>query len=214
MDVIDLTHVITEDMPVYPGSEPPSLRPVALHGADGYRETRLSLHSHTGTHIDPPAHILADGATLDRFPADRFVGRALVIDCRGAREGGEITRAHIEAYGDSAHSADFLLFWTGWDALWGTPGYYAGYPCLSADAVDCILEGSHKGLGFDVMSPDPVGSTELPRHKRLLGAGLILIENLCGLAMCGREPFLFAGLPLRVLASDGAPARCVAMVGT
>lgn len=57
MKAIDLTHIITEDMPVYPGTEPPKLTPANSYERDGFKETLLSLYTHTGTHIDPPAHI-------------------------------------------------------------------------------------------------------------------------------------------------------------
>ena len=61
MKAIDLTHIITEDMPVYPGTEPPKLTPANSYERDGFKETLLSLYTHTGTHIDPPAHIFPDG---------------------------------------------------------------------------------------------------------------------------------------------------------
>ena len=54
MKIIDLTHTISEDMPVYPGTEPPVLKPANTYEKDGFRETLLSLYSHTGTHVDPP----------------------------------------------------------------------------------------------------------------------------------------------------------------
>ena len=82
MKVIDLTHTIQEEMPVFPGTEPPALMQAASCEEDGFREILLKLTTHTGTHMDSPAHIFPDGITLDQFPADQFMGRALVIDCR------------------------------------------------------------------------------------------------------------------------------------
>lgn len=35
---------------------------------DGFRETLLEMYSHTGTHMDAPAHMLPKGRTLDDFP--------------------------------------------------------------------------------------------------------------------------------------------------
>ena len=96
MKAIDLTHIITEDMPVYPGTEPPKLTPANSYERDGFKETLLSLYTHTGTHIDPPAHIFPDGRALDVFPPEQFIGKALVIDCRGIKAGGAITLSHIE----------------------------------------------------------------------------------------------------------------------
>ena len=110
MKVIDLTHTISEDMPVYPGTEPPKLQQANTYEVDGFKETLMSMYSHTGTHMDPPNHLFADRTTLDAFPAEQFVGKALVIDCRDLGEGDTITIDRIKKYGKKAEDADFLLF--------------------------------------------------------------------------------------------------------
>ena len=109
MKVIDLTHTICEDMPVYPGTEQPKLTVVNTCEADGFRESLLQLYSHTGTHIDPPAHLFPDGRTLDQFPPEQFLGKALVIDCRHLKAGERITADCLKPYGDKVRQADFLL---------------------------------------------------------------------------------------------------------
>ena len=80
MKVIDLTHTIKENMPVYPGTEPPCLEPANSYEKDGFKETRISMFSHTGTHMDPPAHLFAGRTALDAFGPEQFIGKALVID--------------------------------------------------------------------------------------------------------------------------------------
>ena len=95
MRVIDLTHTIQEEMLVYPGTEQPTVREACSLAGDGFRETRLEMFSHVGTHIDAPAHLFADGSSLDALPAEQFVGKALVIDCRGVAEGGSIGMAQL-----------------------------------------------------------------------------------------------------------------------
>ena len=50
MKVIDLTHTIRENMPVYPGTEPPKLSPTSSYESDGFKETLLQMYTHTGTH--------------------------------------------------------------------------------------------------------------------------------------------------------------------
>lgn len=68
MKIIDLTHTIKEDMPVYPGTDAPKFRPANSYEKDGFKETLLTMFTHTGTHMDPPAHLFAGRTTLDRFP--------------------------------------------------------------------------------------------------------------------------------------------------
>ncbi len=211
MKVIDLTHTISETMPVYPGTEQPKLSPANSYEKDGFKETLLSMYSHTGTHVDPPAHLFAGRTTLDAFPASQFVGRAVVIDCRHLKEGEAITMQEIAPRRADAEKADYLLFNLGWDARWGTPEYYGDYPCIDNEVVDFILATDKKGIGFDVIGVDPIPDADLPRHKKLFAKHEIVnIENLTNLDKCGSEPFWFFALPLKWENADGAPIRAVA----
>lgn len=209
MRVIDLTHTIKEDMPVYPGTEPPSFKPANSYEKDGFKETLLTMFTHTGTHMDPPAHLFADRTTLDQFPPEQFIGKALVIDCADLPEGGAITMEHIKKYGDRADQADFLLFRLGWDKKWGTDAYFGDYPCVDMDVLAYIKAGGYKGIGFDVIGLDPIA--DLTRHKELFrDTDMVNIENLKNLDQCGDELFWFSCFPLKLDNCDGSPIRAVA----
>lgn len=211
MRVIDLTHTIKADMPVYPGTGTPKLEPANTYEENGFRETLVSFYSHTGTHMDPPAHLFAGRTTLDAFPASQFLGRALVIDCTHLREGEAITMKELRKYGGLEDTVDFLLFYLGWDARWGTEAYFGEYPCIDEEVLRHILDGSYKGIGFDVIGLDPIADENLPRHKALFREkDIVNIENLTNLGQCGTEPFWFACLPMKIEGSDGAPVRAIA----
>ena len=211
MRVIDLTHTIESGMPVYPGTEPPILEPANTYDRDGFRETKISMYSHTGTHMDPPAHLFRDSTTLDAFPPEQFIGKALVIDCTSLKEGEPITMDHLSRYGTKAETADFLLFYLGWDARWGSEAYFGDYPCIDDSVLEYILEGSYKGIGFDVIGLDPIADGNLTRHKKLFQTrDIINIENLCNLGLCGNELFWFSCFPLKIRDCDGSPIRAVA----
>ncbi|MEE0664021.1 MAG: cyclase family protein, partial [Collinsella bouchesdurhonensis] len=155
MRVIDLTHTITQGMPVYPGSDTPQLTPAGTYEKDGFKETLLQMSSHTGTHMDSPSHLFPDRTTLDEFPASQFIGKALVVDCCDLPEGGAITMEQLRPYGDKLSQADFLLFNLGWDEYWGTDAYFGDYPCVDEEVLDFIIAGDYKGIGFDVIGLDP-----------------------------------------------------------
>ena len=123
MKVIDLTHTIKENMPVYLGTDTPKLMPANTYEKDGFKETLMQMYTHTGTHMDPPAHLYAGRTTLDQFPPEQFIGKALVIDCRHLNEGEPITMDLIRIHGSKAEEADFLLFNLGWDKRWGKDTY-------------------------------------------------------------------------------------------
>ena len=211
MKVIDLTHVINETMPVYPGTEPPILAPANTYEKDGFKETKVTMFTHTGTHMDPPAHLYAHRTTLDQFPAEQFIGKALVIDCRELREGEAITMDHLRPYGEKVEKADFLLFNLGWDKRWGTLEYFNDYPCVNDEVLDFIMAGNYKGIGFDVIGLDPIADENLTRHKKLfLENDILNIENLCKLDLCGDDLFWFSCFPLKLANCDGSPIRAVA----
>ena len=209
MKVIDLTHTIREDMPVYPGTETPRLETANTYEKDFFKETKMTMYTHTGTHMDPPAHIFAGRTTLDQFPADQFVGRALVINCRGLEKGQSITMDHIRRYGDKAQQADFLLFNLGWDKFWGTDAYFGNFPCMDMDVLDYIMAGNYKGIGVDAISIDPID--DLTRHRILFReTEIVNVENLKDLDLCGDDLFWFSCFPLKLADCDGSPVRAVA----
>ena len=211
MKAIDLTYTIKEEMTVFPGTEMPKLINTSNYEKDGFRETSISIYSHVGTHMDPPAHIYSDRKTLDEFPASQFVGKGLVIDCRDLNEGEDITIDCILKYSKKAEKVDFLLFNTGWDKYWGTDKYFGDYPCVNDDVLDYVLNGNYKGIGFDTIGIDPVSDENLSRHKKLFkDKDIVNIENLKNLELCGDEIFNFSCCPLKVENSDGAPVRAVA----
>lgn len=209
MKSYDLTHIIRESMPVYPGTEPPKLTPINTLEEDGFAETLLTLYSHTGTHMDAPAHMFMDGLTLDQMEVERFIGPALCIDVRNA--GKYITLEHLMPHQVAISESDFVLFCTGWSEKWGTPEYYDGFPVLEEAAANYLAAHDLKGIGIDAMSVDPTDAHEFPNHGIIFGATLFIIENLKGLEAIINRKVLLTCLPMNYENSDGAPVRAVAL---
>lgn len=206
MRFIDLSHTIKTAMPVYPGDPPVSVKQVAKIGIDGYGLRRFEFGSHTGTHMDAPAHVLEGGRSLDRISPERFVGPAVVLRATDLRKiDADALRALPLA------TADFLLLHTGWDKKWGQTAYYEGYPTLTADAVEFLKTLSLKGVGFDCPGPDAAGE-DLWRHRALLGADILLIENLTGLEKLPATGSIFYAIPLPIRDADASPVRAFATV--
>ncbi|MBQ2924183.1 MAG: cyclase family protein, partial [Anaerotignum sp.] len=156
-------------------------------------------------------HIFADRTRLDKLPVEQFVGKALVIDCRDAGEGGTIGMEYIDKA--LADEAEFLLFHTGWDENWGTEKYFGEYPVLSMGVCRYLLDSKKKGVGFDVIGIDPVSDGNLTRHKMLFSQrDMVIIENLTNLEKAGGSLFTLAVLPLKYENADGAPVRAVAII--
>lgn len=202
----DLSHPMQSGMPTYPGDPAVSLSPHATHAADGYRVTACAFGSHTGTHVDAPAHVDPDGTELADYPVDRFRFDARLVDCRGVGADEAVTVEDLHSAGlDAVADHDLLLVHTGWADHWGTDRYL-DHPFLAPAAAEWCAE---RGLavGLDTPSPDPFGDADLPAHHALLGADCLLLENLTGLDALPPRCRVSA-FPL--LGGDGSPARVVA----
>lgn len=211
MKIIDLTHYISEDMPVYPGTDTPKLIEANTYEKDGFKETLMTMYTHTGTHMDPPAHLFEGKTTLDKFPIEQFVGRALVIDCSFLKEGDRIQMKHIDR--NLADKAEFLLFYTGWEKYWGRQKFFGDYPYIDDQVVNYIIGQDKKGVGLDTIGIDPISDSNLTIHKRLFeNNDMVIIENLMNLDKIGKDLFIFIALPLKHIDADGSPIRAIAMI--
>ena len=209
--VLDLSHPITEGMPVYPGTLPPTIRQANTVENDGYADKLVSMYTHTGTHIDAPAHMLSGAPTLDQLGAGHFVGMACVVDVSGL---ATIEKEFLESNAGLVVDCDFVLFHTAWDRFWGQQEYFEGFPVLSLKASEWLSQRGLKGIGFDTISADPAGAADFPNHMVLFHAGMISIENLTGLGDLVGKRFLFSCLPLKLLEADGCPVRAVAVLAS
>jgi len=207
MALYDLTHPMHSEMPVYPGKGQPMIGPAATLENDGYREMRLELDGHTGTHIDAPAHMLASGKMLNDYPVSKFTGKAIIV---AVEEGTEnIGIPLLKTFEHELRSSEFVLLRTGWSMYWGTPKYLEGFPVLTEQAAKWLTTFQLKGIGVDAISVDPVESSNWPVHHILFQSDLVIIENLIFpsnlIAGKGRW-FCF---PLKFGEADGSPVRAV-----
>lgn len=213
MKIIDLTHTISEIMPVYPGTEGPKLQISNTYEKDGFKETLLTMYSHTGTHMDAPAHLFEQRTTLDSLPIEQFVGKGLVINCSDLQEGERITMSYIDDLIEKANEAEFILFYTGWDKRWGTDSYFGDYPYITEEVAEYLISSTKKGVGLDVIGIDPIYDENLSIHRKLLSENeIVIIENLNCLDQIGNELFTFCALPIKYANSDGAPIRAIAIL--
>lgn len=208
MHAVDLTHVIEEQMPVYPGTEGPKLVPANSYAESGFRETCLTMYSHTGTHMDAPAHLYPTGKTLDVLPITQFSGTAVVIHCSELQAGERIAMHNLRKQWEAAERAEFILFHTGWSRYWGQAAYYGDYPYITHQVADWLLKTGKKGIGLDTIGLDPIADETLTLHRKLLADDrMVIIENLTNLEQVGDGVVFFCALPLKQADADGAPIR-------
>jgi arylformamidase len=210
MIAIDLSHELAPGMPYFPGTEPPVFsRPFTL-ASHGFAEQKITLLTHSGTHMDAPAHILETGATLEQLGLPHFVGSAAVLDLTRLT-GKIIAMDDLLPFRQRLDGRDFVLLRTGWSDHWGNAAYFTDYPVLAEPAAQWLAGFNFKGIGVDTISFDVHDSTALPIHHIFLARNIVLIENLDHLEKIPAAEFLFFSLPLKIAETDGAPVRAIAL---
>ena len=196
--IIDITRPLSEDILVYPGD----IAPVFSQTDRGnYLITDLHLSTHTGTHIDAPAHYLKKGDTIDTIPLSHLMGTCRVLDL--TRAGSNITAEHLNGKLDGI---DRVLLKTSFS---GSYRFEENYPCLTADAARLITAGNLKCVGIDSPSIESY-ACDGTVHRELLSKGCIIIE-LLDLSDVEEGDYNMVALPLRFTGLDGSPARVVLM---
>lgn len=201
--IYDLTHAISEELPVYPGDPNVKLEPVGGIEQAGFLDHLLTMDTHNGTHIDAPAHMIAGGKELKAYSIDQFIKNAVCIDAAKGCDAETIASAINE-------EGLAVLFCTGASNYFYEERYWREYPVLDAACIKVLIDKKVSMVGVDAGSFDK--AADFPVHRALLGAGILLIENLTGLAPLAGKTFDLYALPLK-LEKDGAPARVIAVVG-
>ncbi|ABG04820.1 putative cyclase [Rubrobacter xylanophilus DSM 9941] len=212
--LLDLTMPFSEKTIPVPGHPCPRLEPLTTLERDGVRNTTMTFSIHTGTHIDAPSHFIKDGATIDEVPIERFRRPGVRLDLRELAEpGAPISLEHLEKAGFDPSEVEgaILMLATGWsDQAWESEKLYGANPYLARDAASALAEASPSALGLDFAVDD---TKPWPNHTILLGADVLLIENLMRLPDLPRDGFEVTAFPLRLVGENGGPTRVVAELG-
>lgn len=198
MKIYDVSVSLSNGMPVFPGDPAPDIKRILMKPTDAANVSLMCLGTHTGTHVDPPFHFIAEGYTVDRIPLDHLYGPAEVLDLTHVEKA--ITAADLKDAG-----LDILLFKTKNSQLWNDGEFRKDYVYLEESAARWAVDHHIKTIGIDYLS---IGSFEGGEgvHRILLGNSVTAIE---GLDLRGIEPgkYTLACLPLKIKDGDGAPAR-------
>jgi arylformamidase len=209
MKWIDLSLTIQAGMPVYPGDPAVDARIIRNHARDGLQLSRLTLGSHTGTHIDAPVHFVAGGAAIDMLSLDQLCGPALIVACPwSAGERLDLTRLDMSGY----LPGDALLLATGWDSRATSRTYFENIPEFAPGSTDWLLRRDIRLFGLDLPTVRESAVPQCPEamHIGLLKAGVIIVESLANLAPLAGLRVEFQAFPLRLQGFDGSPVRACA----
>lgn len=224
--VVDLTHKLTPEFPLFPAYDPVRIAERFTTERDGFFVQGWSFDEHCGTHVDAPAHFGGE-TTIDDVDCRDLVLEIAVIDVRdrAARDEDALVVPDDILAWERRHgslpdrAAVFAL--TGWTRRLPDPADYLNFdsggvmhfPGFGADVAD-FLQSERPGvraIGIDVASLDIGASTDYPAHGSWLPSGRIGIENLARLdSIPERGALAVIGVP-PFAGGSGAPARILAL---
>ena len=213
MRIYDISQPLTDTTPVWPGDAPVRLFFTAEQSkGDTVTIGRLDTGLHNGTHVDAPFHYQAEGARVDAYELERFIGLCTVIAIH-YEPTYEVTPEKLEEawrrVGVPDEAAARILIKTrqtrgqGWtdDFAFPTP-----------EAIHWLAGRGCRVVGIDSPSYDPMSSKTLDAHHALAAAGIANLENLV-LDDVPEGVYTLAALPLAVVGVDAAPVRAVLIEG-
>jgi len=204
--VIDVSVALDDTLMVWPGNPPYRVLPVKrLASGDDADVSELRMSSHAGTHLDMPGHVIAGGALSEAIDLDALVGPAWVVDLPEVAD--EVRAADLSAIVPNGETR--ILLRTRNSMLWERRAIFPDtYVSLSVGAAEWLIDRGFRLVGIDFLSIEARGVPGRPVHAALLGAGVSVLEGL-DLRKAPVGSVYLVCLPLRIVGSDGAPARAI-----
>ena len=214
MKIVDLTLTVSDKIPTFPGSPPPSFIPWENIKEDGYNLELLFLSSHTGTHMDAPHHFLEKAAKIHEISLEKLVSEAALIQCRKSSD-QSITKTDIQKF-EKKHGKienfSSVIFLTGWQINLQKKYYFTKNPGLSVSAAKYLASKKISLVGIDSPSIDLGKDSKFSVHQIFAKKGMLIVENLANLDKIKSSKFHLVVLPLKLKNTTGSPVRAIAFV--
>ena len=202
MKLYDATLPLHEGMATFPGDPPFQIKPFFQRSrGDPFDLALMSVGTHLGTHVDPPAHYLDGGSTVDEIPLEILVGPGVVLDMRGR---SYIDRLALEEAPLGDHVRVLFKTDNGPHLIKST--FYEDFVHLTEDGARYLVERNVCLVGNDYLSIERYKNPGAPVHHILLSAGALVVEGV-NLLEIPPGPYEFFCLPIKIKGADGAPAR-------
>jgi arylformamidase len=192
------------------GRKPEKTMVESIANGDPGNVSRWLIGSHTGTHVDAPAHFVEGAATIEDVPLETLVGPALVLDLTSVTS-SEIGPEDLIAAGLDDSERVLLKTPNSTGAL--REAEKSPWVGLSEAAAELLVERGVRLVGIDYLTIDaPAGEVDWPVHHVLCGAGVAILEVI-DLSDIAPGRYTLAALPIKLVGSEAAPARTVLLEG-
>jgi len=202
MTIYDISMEIHEDMMVYKNKaeKKPHREIILKYDEAGINESKMFMDLHTGTHIDAPYHMFADGETIEKMNVRKLIRKVKVLDLSDVYD--RITDRDLQK--KNIPENEFLLLKTKNSF---TDEYKNDFVFLDESGASYLQDKGVQGIGIDALGIER-SQPGHPTHKILMESDCIIIEGLRLKDISEGEYFMYA-LPLKIRGGDGAPARVV-----
>lgn len=134
-ELIDLSQIIEDNMPVYPGDIRTNLFQTNYLSVNKYNNHRLDTNMHSGTHIDSPMHLIESSEYISEASLQSFIGIGCILD---VRDQPRITMKR--EYEQLTKDNSIVLLYTGWDKFYGKEKYYQEHPVIDTEFCKFLLK--------------------------------------------------------------------------
>jgi arylformamidase len=201
--IIDISLPLSATTIVYPNNVPLQIETHAHMPEATTHLSKITMGTHTGTHVDAPMHAVVNGQTLDQIPLEVFVGLCRVVDASHRGPGESVKKADL---GDVVAGERILIKTS--NSLRGFNEFYDDYVYLDGDTADWLAEIGVKLVGIDYLSIKQKGSKDQRPHTSLLEKNIPIIEGI-NLNNVGAGYYELVCLPLKFIGVEGGPVRAI-----
>lgn len=229
-NVLDLSHEISDTMPVYPGHAKTATWWHLTHEEcvlrlgdtpfEGYAVRGLVTCDHVSTHVDAIYHFNKHRSdlTVETIPLELMFTPAVWVDVSFVPGRTHITVEHLKRAVDQAEvtvqPGITFMYYTGISQKWSTDGatYVTQYPGLDGPATDWLLDRGVVNVCTDAASTDNPADITYPNHTRHGQRLVIHTENVANINRIPRHnDFYYAMFPLKLVGMTGSPIRALAL---
>ncbi|MCF7899726.1 cyclase family protein [Candidatus Babeliales bacterium] len=203
MKIIDISWPITKNCTEYKNKKTVQFEFLKNFDQDNVRDSIITLGSHTGTHIDAPAHFLENGKTIDQINLEKFIGKAKVLDLTHVQE--KITEQNLDQF--YIVKDDIILLKTKNSLLSETQNFEPNFVYLEKSGAEFLAKKEVKTVGIDYLGIER-NQPDHETHKILLEKEIVIIEGL-RLKDATEKEYFFYCLPIFTVGLEAAPARAI-----
>jgi kynurenine formamidase len=226
--VVDLSHVVSPKIPLWPGDPHVVFTVVATMAKDGYYLREFAIGEHSATHMNAPnSFVSSNTQAITSYSPQQRVVPAVVIDVRkkcAADADYQLTKQDVadwESTNGQIAPGSFVIMLTGWEDKWNDPKAFINqdakgnlhFPGFAkATTMWLVSDRQIAGVGIDTHGVDPGLDTSYATNTEMAETHRIAIECMANLDQLPPQGATLILAPLQLQNGSGSPMDIIALV--